>query len=118
MYFDHVKPHGINDNNDKLKKYCIQYISNHLTAFNRSIFMCIEQIHNKSHLMTLSCLSRSKLYSLINLFTETKHFPKEKTLGDSGKKNQPFKMPKPWSSTRLNRELKSRPDWFAPWDLI
>lgn len=94
MYFDHVKPHGINDNNDKLKKYCIQYILNHLTAFNQSIFMCI------------------------NLFTETKHFPKEKTLGDSGKKNQPFKMPKPWSSTRLNRELKSRPDWFAPWDLI
>lgn len=42
---------------------------------NQSINICVGPIHNKSPLVMLYKLSRSKPCSLIHLFTETHHFP-------------------------------------------
>ena len=57
----------------------------HIQSINQSIFICLAPIQKKSYLMTLFKLSRSTPCSLINLFTETQHFPHEQVLlGDLG----------------------------------
>lgn len=45
-------------------------------------------IHNKTHLMTLPKLSKSRQCSFIQLSTETQHFFHDQALCDSGKKQK------------------------------
>ena len=60
----------------------------------------------KCHLVTLSILSRSRPYFMINLFTEVEHLPHEQALGNSSDKKLPFNRQKP----RAEPGLKS---WAA-----
>ena len=55
-----------------------------------TLIICIAPTDNKSHLVTFSKLSRSKPYTLVNLFTETQHLFHEQTLGDIGEKENCF----------------------------
>lgn len=44
-----------------------------LVRFNQSILICVTLIDSKSYLMALFSRSRTRPYTLINVFTETQH---------------------------------------------